>query len=151
MNMASIRGSTRKRKTLDFFVSWPFWQLFQKDDKYDVFMVGLYLICYSFTIQFYKGMHIFWQFLSQHMKCYTFLKWKVLQNLSSTCMSRCPIYFAPNFAHAKTIINHHNKYGWIHTMRHRKHTKHTRAKSRDHEVVRARMKVSKGRPNTPPK
>ena len=28
---------------------------------------------------------------------------------------------------------------------------HTRAKSRDHEIVRAQMKVSKGRPNTPPK
>ena len=28
---------------------------------------------------------------------------------------------------------------------------HTRAKSRDHEVVRAQKKESKGRPNTPPK
>jgi hypothetical protein len=28
---------------------------------------------------------------------------------------------------------------------------HTRAKSRDHEIVRAQKKVSKGRPNTPPK
>ena len=28
---------------------------------------------------------------------------------------------------------------------------HTRAKIRDHEVVRAQKKVSKGRPNTPPK
>ena len=28
---------------------------------------------------------------------------------------------------------------------------HTRAKSRDHEFVRAQKKVSKGRPNTPPK
>jgi hypothetical protein len=28
---------------------------------------------------------------------------------------------------------------------------HTRAKSRDHEVVRAQKKVSKGRPKTPPK
>jgi hypothetical protein len=27
----------------------------------------------------------------------------------------------------------------------------TRAKSRDHEIVRAQKKVSKGRPNTPPK
>ena len=27
---------------------------------------------------------------------------------------------------------------------------HTRAKSRDHEIVRAQKKVSKGRPNTPP-
>ena len=27
----------------------------------------------------------------------------------------------------------------------------TRAKSRDHEIVRAQMKVSKGRPNTLPK
>ena len=28
---------------------------------------------------------------------------------------------------------------------------HTRAKSRDHDIVRAQKKVSKGRPNTPPK
>ena len=28
---------------------------------------------------------------------------------------------------------------------------HTRAKSRDHEIVRAKNKVSKGRPKTPPK
>ena len=28
---------------------------------------------------------------------------------------------------------------------------HTRAKSHDHEIVRAQKKVSKGRPNTPPK
>ena len=28
---------------------------------------------------------------------------------------------------------------------------HTRAKSRDHEIVRAQKKVSKGHPNTPPK
>ena len=28
---------------------------------------------------------------------------------------------------------------------------HTRAKSRDHEIVRAQKKVSKGRPKTPPK
>jgi hypothetical protein len=28
---------------------------------------------------------------------------------------------------------------------------HTRAKSRDHEIVRAQKKVFKGRPNTPPK
>jgi hypothetical protein len=28
---------------------------------------------------------------------------------------------------------------------------HTRAKSRDHEIVRAQSKVSKGRPNIPPK
>ena len=28
---------------------------------------------------------------------------------------------------------------------------HTRAKSRDHEIVRAQKKVSKSRPNTPPK
>ena len=28
---------------------------------------------------------------------------------------------------------------------------HTQAKSRDHEIVRAQKKVSKGRPNTPPK
>ena len=28
---------------------------------------------------------------------------------------------------------------------------HTRAKSQDHEIVRAPKKVSKGRPNTPPK
>ena len=27
----------------------------------------------------------------------------------------------------------------------------TRAKSRDHEIVRAQKEVSKGRPNTPPK
>jgi hypothetical protein len=27
---------------------------------------------------------------------------------------------------------------------------HTRAKSRDHEIVTAQIKVSKGRPNTPP-
>ena len=27
---------------------------------------------------------------------------------------------------------------------------HTRARSSDHEIVRAQMKVSKGRPNTPP-
>ena len=27
---------------------------------------------------------------------------------------------------------------------------HTRAKSHDHEIVRAQKKVSKGRPNTPP-
>ena len=27
---------------------------------------------------------------------------------------------------------------------------HTRAKSRDHDIVRAQKKVSKGRPNTPP-
>jgi hypothetical protein len=27
---------------------------------------------------------------------------------------------------------------------------HTQAKSRDHEIVRAQKKVSKGRPNTPP-
>ena len=27
---------------------------------------------------------------------------------------------------------------------------HTRAKSRDHEIVRAQKKVPKGRPNTPP-
>ena len=26
---------------------------------------------------------------------------------------------------------------------------HTQAKSRDHEIVRAQMKVSEGRPNTP--
>jgi hypothetical protein len=30
-------------------------------------------------------------------------------------------------------------------------TLHTRAKSRDHEIVRVQMKVFKGRPNTPPK
>ena len=28
---------------------------------------------------------------------------------------------------------------------------YTRAKSHDHEIVRAQKKVSKGRPNTPPK
>ena len=28
---------------------------------------------------------------------------------------------------------------------------HTRAKSHDHEIVRAQKKVSKGPPNTPPK
>jgi hypothetical protein len=28
---------------------------------------------------------------------------------------------------------------------------HTRAKSRDHEIVRAQKKVSKGHPKTPPK
>ena len=28
---------------------------------------------------------------------------------------------------------------------------HTRAKSHDHEIGRAQKKVSKGRPNTPPK
>jgi hypothetical protein len=28
---------------------------------------------------------------------------------------------------------------------------HTRAKGRDHEIVRAQKKVSKSRPNTPPK
>jgi hypothetical protein len=28
---------------------------------------------------------------------------------------------------------------------------HTRAKCRDHEIVRAQKKVSEGRPNTPPK
>jgi hypothetical protein len=27
---------------------------------------------------------------------------------------------------------------------------HTQAKSRDHEIVRAQMKVSRGHPNTPP-
>ena len=30
-------------------------------------------------------------------------------------------------------------------------TSHLRAKSRDHDIMRAQKKVSKGRPNTPPK
>ena len=58
----------------------------------------------------------------------------------------------------KTYIGSHSRKGFVlgsRTLRGRtwcpKGPLHTRAKSRDHDIVRAQKKVSKGRPNTPPK